>query len=602
MISQYNTVLIVEDDEALLRLIQKNLQRAGLHTEVAHNGAEAIARVSNKSPDLLLLDYRLPDMTGKQVIETLARQQLSVPFIVITGHGDEKVAVEIMKLGARDYLVKDASFLDLFLPVVTQVIEQLTLEKQLAHAEKSLRESEARISAIFEAADNISFIITNYAETDSNILEFSPGAERIFGYSREEVLDKPVAILHLPENMARLPKTVGDTKQKKSGFASESTLVRKSGEIFPALFTTYPILDMEGNLAAALVVIIDITDRKRIEKQYQAIFENSGDAIWVQDLDGNILTANEATARLLGFNREDLAGMNSNEFLSSEALVISREMQKRLLQGEAVDNPYELRLIKKNGAEVILRLTTNLLSSVSQPVGLQNIARDVTEEYRAQENLKFYAQQVIKAQEEERKRIARELHDDTAQRLIALSHQLEDFARSKNQLSVEDQKIIVKLREQAKEALQEVRYFTQDLRPPILDDLGLLPALEWLTDDLKEHCGIETDLVVLGNQRRLSPEAELLLFRILQEAVNNIKRHAQASRIKITVEFNNGKTKAIVSDNGIGFRVPKTLSDLSRAGKLGVVGMDERAQLLGSRLTIKSKPGSGTTVFIEAPV
>jgi PAS domain S-box-containing protein len=472
MISQYNTVLIVEDDGALLRLIQKNLQRVGLHTDIAHNGAEAIARVASKPPELLLLDFRLPDMTGKQVIETLAKQQLSIPFIVITGHGDEKVAVEMMKLGARDYLVKDASFLDLFPPVVKKAIEQLTLEKQLA----------------------------------------------------------------------------------------------------------------------------------RIEKQYQAIFENSGDAIWVQDLEGNFLTANEATARLLRLNREDLAGMNSSGFLSSESLTIFREMQKRLLQGEAIDSPYELRLIKKNGAEVIIRLTTNLLSSVSQPVGFQNIARDVTEEFRAQENLKFYAQQVIKAQEEERKRIARELHDDTAQRLIALSHQLEDFARNKSQLSLKDQQILTGLREQAKEALQEVRYFTQDLRPPILDDLGLLPALEWLTDDLKEHCGLETDLAVLGNQRRLSPEAELLLFRILQEALNNVKRHAKATRVKITIEFNKDKTKATISDNGIGFKVPKALGDLSRAGKLGLVGMDERAQLLGSSLTIESKPGSGTTVLVEAPV
>lgn len=472
MISQNTSVLVVEDDEALLSLIRKNLQRAGLHTDVAHNGAEAIARVSGKPPELLLLDYRLPDMIAKQVIETLAKQRLSVPFVVITGHGDERVAVEMMKLGARDYLVKDASFLDLFLPVVKQVIEQLTLEKQLA----------------------------------------------------------------------------------------------------------------------------------RIEKQYQAIFENSSDAIWVQDLDGNILTANEATAKLLGFNRENLAGMNSNEFLSREALAISRQVQTRLLHGEAIDNPYELRLIKKNRTEVITRLTTNLLSSISQPVGFQNIARDITEELRAQENLKFYARQVTKAQEEERKRIARELHDDTAQKLIALSHQLEDFARNKSQLSSQDQKILTKLREQAKEALQGVRYFTQDLRPPILDDLGLLPALEWLTDDLKEHCGIETDLAVLGNRRRLTPESELLLFRILQEAINNVKRHAKASKIRITVEFNKDKTKAIISDNGIGFKVPKALGELSRAGKLGLVGMDERAQLLGSSLTIESEPGSGTTVLVEAPV
>src|SRR4030043_2254679 len=113
-----HTILVVEDDEALLRLIQKNLQRAGFHTEGVSNGTEAITIVAKKPPELLLLDYRLPDMTGKQLIEALSKQQCNLPFIVITGHGDEKVAVEMMKLGARDYLLKDAALLDLLPSVV----------------------------------------------------------------------------------------------------------------------------------------------------------------------------------------------------------------------------------------------------------------------------------------------------------------------------------------------------------------------------------------------------------------------------------------------------------------------------------------------------
>jgi PAS domain S-box-containing protein len=467
-----HTILVVEDDEALLRLIQKNLQRAGFHTEGASNGAEAISHIVSNPPELLLLDYRLPDMTCNQVVETLAEQQRSIPFIVITGHGDEKVAVEMMKLGARDYLVKDTALLDLLLSVVKRVVEQSALEKQLA--------------------------------------------------------------------------------------------------------------DME--------------------KQYHAIFENASDAIWVQDLDGNIITANEATARLLGFNRRELAGMNVARFLSKEALDASVEVQQKLQQGEAINNPYELRLNRKDGTEAILRLTTNLLLSGSHPVGFQHVARDVTEERRAQENLRFYLQQVTKAQEEERKHIARELHDVTAQRLVALSHHLEEFTRNDRPLTPDKPLLLAKLREQVKEALQEVMCFTRDLRPPILDDLGLIPALEWLTDDLKERFSVEANLRVLGTQRRLSPEAELLLFRIIQEALTNVRRHAQASRVEVTLEFGKDKTRASVRDNGTGFEPPKTLGDLSRVGKLGLIGMQERAQLLGSSLKIRSKPGTGTTVVVEAPV
>ncbi len=467
-----HTVLVVEDDEALSRLIQKDLQRAGFHTEGASNGAEAIAHIVSSPPELLLLDYRLPDMTCNQVVETLAEQQRSIPFIVITGHGDERVAVEMMKLGARDYLVKDSALLDLLLSVVKRVVEQSTLEKQLA--------------------------------------------------------------------------------------------------------------DME--------------------KQYHVIFENASDAIWVQDLVGNIITANEAAARLLGFGRSELVKMDVARFLSKEALETSRELQKKLQQGEAINNPYELRLNRKDGTEAILRLTTNLLLSGSHPVGFQHVARDVTEERRAQENLRFYLQQVTKAQEEERKHIARELHDVTTQRLIALSHHLEEFTRSDGCLPTEKLLLLANLREQVKEALQEVRCFTRDLRPPMLDDLGLLPALEWLTDDLKERFGVEANLRVLGTQQRLSPETELLLFRIIQEAVTNVRRHAKASKVDITIEFGKGETRAIIRDNGIGFKPPKTLGDLSRVGKLGLIGMQERAQLLGSSLKIRSKPGTGTTVVVEAPV
>jgi PAS domain S-box-containing protein len=339
-----------------------------------------------------------------------------------------------------------------------------------------------------------------------------------------------------------------------------------------------------------------------MEKQYHAIFENASDAIWVQDLDGNIITANEATARLLGFNRRELAGMNVARFLSKEALDASVEVQQKLQQGEAINNPYELRLNRKDGTEAILRLTTNLLLSGSHPVGFQHVARDVTEERRAQENLRFYLQQVTKAQEEERKHIARELHDVTAQRLVALSHHLEEFTRNDRPLTPDKPLLLAKLREQVKEALQEVMCFTRDLRPPILDDLGLIPALEWLTDDLKERFSVEANLRVLGTQRRLSPEAELLLFRIIQEALTNVRRHAQASRVEVTLEFGKDKTRASVRDNGTGFEPPKTLGDLSRVGKLGLIGMQERAQLLGSNLKIRSKPGAGTTVVVEAPV
>ena len=343
-------------------------------------------------------------------------------------------------------------------------------------------------------------------------------------------------------------------------------------------------------------------EQQRMAKQYRDIFENAGDAIWIHDLDGNILTANEAAARLIGCSVEELAHLNVAEFLSEEGIGRAREVRRKLLQGEAMDEAYEQRITRKDGTEALLNLTSSVVLSEGQPIGFQHIARDITEEQRMQENLRFYVQQVTKAQEEERKRIARELHDDTAQRLIALSHQLESFTSDNKQLSADDMGLLENLREQLRDTLQGVRHFSQDLRPPMLDDLGLLPALEWLADDLEGQLGIKADLRVIGTERRFMPEAELLLFRIVQEAVSNARRHAQASRVEIIIEYDEGKTRGIIRDDGKGFELPETLGELSRTGKLGLVGMEERVRLLGGTLSLKSEPGKGTTVTIEVPI
>jgi len=245
----------------------------------------------------------------------------------------------------------------------------------------------------------------------------------------------------------------------------------------------------------------------------------------------------------------------------------------------------------------------DLLTAIGNQIGITiENAKFYQEQQRMQENLRFYVQQITRAQEEERKRIARELHDDTAQTLIALSHQIEDFASNNKQLSADDIGLLKSWREQFRDVLQRLRYFSRDLRPSVLDDLGLLPALEWLTDDLEKQSGIEADLRVVGAQQRLSPEVELLLFRIIQEAISNARRHAEASKIEVCVEFDEGKIVATVRDNGKGFELPRTLGELSRNGKLGLIGAEERARLLGGSLTVQSEPSKGTTVVIEAPV
>ncbi|MFC1974706.1 PAS domain S-box protein [Chloroflexota bacterium] len=337
------------------------------------------------------------------------------------------------------------------------------------------------------------------------------------------------------------------------------------------------------------------------EERYRELFENAHDAIWVQDMDGNIMTANEAAAKLTGYDMERLAHMNVTGFLSEEGIELAREIRHRLLRGEALGESYEQRLIRKDGTDAILRLSSSLIRSEGKPVAFQHIARDVTEEKRLHENLRFYLQQATKAQEEERKRISHELHDETIQGLVVLSRQLDTLASSGKGLSEDSSLLLEELRQQTNNIMQGVRRLSQDLRPAALDRLGLLPALEWLASDVAEYSGITTKVNILGTEHRLPEEMELVLFRIAQEALRNVWRHAEATQAEVLVEFDKNKTRITVSDNGKGFNPPKATGDLAREGRLGLAGMQERARLVNGTLTVQSEPGKGASIAVEIP-
>jgi len=340
---------------------------------------------------------------------------------------------------------------------------------------------------------------------------------------------------------------------------------------------------------------------RQSEKDYRELFEKAHDAIWVHDLAGNVLTANEAAADLVGYRFEELRNMNVKSFLTEESLKIAQEVRQKLLSQEALSQPYEQKMIKRDGSEASLMLTTSLLTRDGKAQAFQHIARDVTEQKRMDENLRFYVQQITRAQEEERKRIARELHDDTAQQLIVLSRQLDQLMSNKTP-AIQDVTLLEKLSERVDAILDGVRRFSQDLRPSILDDLGLIPALEWLTTDTTDHFDISVGVEVIGAERRFLPEQELLLFRIIQEALSNVRKHSGAKRAWVSIEFADRKTILTVKDSGHGFKLPEHLSDLTSASKLGLAGMAERAKLLGGELRISSEPDKGTTVIVEVPV
>lgn len=236
------------------------------------------------------------------------------------------------------------------------------------------------------------------------------------------------------------------------------------------------------------------------------------------------------------------------------------------------------------------------------------VERERTERQRAQaaaarlheveqDRLRTYVQEVTLAQEAERARLARDLHDDVAQRLVVLVRHLDAIEEA----GAPDDDRLAAARTSASAALAEVRRTSRDLRPTVLDDLGLSPALEWLADDLEQRSGIAATADVVGPVRRLDPPVELALFRIAQEALRNVERHAAATTASITVSLGASTVDLEVRDDGVGFEVPDDLRTLARAGRLGTIGMQERAELVGGRLEVRSAPGEGTTVQVSVP-
>ena len=337
---------------------------------------------------------------------------------------------------------------------------------------------------------------------------------------------------------------------------------------------------------------------QKSEKRYRDLFENAFDAIWTHDLDGNIIAANKATEKLTGHSEDSLVGMNVKNFLSSENLRLAGQIRRKLMENEPIKQPYEQHITRKDSSEALVELATSLILDQGEVIGLQNIARDVTNHKRMQENLNYYLQQATRAQEDERKRISRELHDDTIQSLVALSRQL-DVLASGDDLTDDNRLRLEEPMKLTNDIIRGLRRLSQDLRPATLDRFGLFPALEWLASDIVQFSGLETNVRVIGTERRFSEETELVSFRIVQEALRNVWRHSQATKAEITVEFGERTTKISVSDNGKGFDLPQTVGDLARDNKLGLVGMHERARLLGGTLSVESKTGKGTTVTVE---
>jgi two-component system sensor histidine kinase DegS len=213
---------------------------------------------------------------------------------------------------------------------------------------------------------------------------------------------------------------------------------------------------------------------------------------------------------------------------------------------------------------------------------------------------KVYISKILESQENERLRIAQEIHDDTIQTLLVIANAAQSLVPEGKGDMAEVKKKAEWIRDATLQAIEELRRTSLDLRPSVLDDLGLVPALRWLVDNANKESDTNTRILIKGAKRKLLPQAEVTIFRIVQEALNNIKRHSKAKKAVVSLEFDTECLRITIRDNGRGFHPPKKFDRLAAKGKLGLIGMQQRIDFLGGTFQIRSHPGGGTSLLIEA--
>jgi PAS domain S-box-containing protein len=391
-----------------------------------------------------------------------------------------------------------------------------------------------------------------------------------------------------------------------SRHVTDEVFWRQDGTSFPVEYMTAPMRNDRGEIVAAVVTFRDITERKRVEEalreseeRYRELFENAKDAIYVHDLKGRYTSVNRAAEKLSGYKREEIIGKHFSNFIAPSHLRYARENLCRKLDQQA-ETTYEAEIVSKTGRRTPVEVSSRLVYENGVPVGVQGTARDISERKQTQEALRLYSRALIEAQETERQRIARELHDEIGQVLTAVRINLQTAKTARD--AAEAVRHIEDSIRVTDEALRQVRDLSLDLRPPHLDDFGLATALRWFIDRFSQRTGIVTEFEATDDEQRLATETETACFRIAQEALTNVARHAKAKRVSVKLKRNRDQLFLMVKDDGVGFDA-NALSDHSkRPVALGLQGMKERANAVRGLIDIDSADGQGTQVRVRFPI
>ena len=386
-------VLMVEDSEDDALLIIRELKKGGYNPvcERVETAAAMKKALKDKQWDIILCDYKLPKFSGEQAIALLKETNIEIPLIIVSGTIGEETAVECMRSGAHDYIMKNN--LSRLCPAIARELEEAKVRVQRKRVGEDLEESENKYRLSFENVTDVIYTIDN----DLNILSLSPSVERILGYKPQDFIGRPVSDLGNILTPESFEQAIADISVILKGETIPATIYRfiaKDGTIKYGEVSGSPMM-RNGKIIGIISVARDITDRKMAEEKvreseekYRTILENIEDGYYEVDLNGNFTFFNASACRILGYPQEEMMGMNNRQFTDKEnATKLFKTFNEVYRTGQPAKE-FDWQVIRKDGTKRYIEVSVSLQKhSLGKPIGFQGIARDITERKRAEDAL-----------------------------------------------------------------------------------------------------------------------------------------------------------------------------------------------------------------------
>jgi PAS domain S-box-containing protein len=526
------------------------------------------------------------------------------------------------------------------------------LKREIAErklAERALQDGEDLLKKTQEIAHVGSWSL----DLKKNELYWSDEVYRIFGMKPQAFGATYEAFLEsIPfEDREIVDKAYNEAVRNHTPYEVTHRVLRPDGEVRVVHEKSVDIVDEFGKTIRSIGMVHDITERKRAEEalreahkelerrveertaelvraneqledevqkrnrvqlalkqsqeRYKELWEHAPAAYHTLDVNGIVTQANQTELDMLGYTRDEMVGRPIFDFVQPEQRDDAEERFRLKLTGKEVPKHDNRIYLKKDGSKVIVSIDDVLeRDNDGKVVGVRTTMVDVSELKRAQEELRHLSVQLIDVQEHERKRIAGELHDSIGQSLTAIKFGLENalsrIRQGEAEVGSESLEALIPLVQQTS---QEVRQIHTNLRPSLLDDLGIVMTVSWFCREFEKlYSGIRIEKAIQLEEKNMPDRLKIVVFRILQEALNNVAKHARANLVRVSLKETSGQIELAVEDNGRGFSAKNLSSVMTPKEGFGFTSMKERTELSGGTFAIESEKGTGTTIRASWPV